>query len=61
MAEGGDTKTLVAAKATYKKAEGYLYLTDQPYRIVWVNGQTGAVPVQFFTNDCTSKVPLLLG
>jgi hypothetical protein len=55
MADESETTTLVAAKASFKKAEGYLYLTDHPYRIVWVNGQTGTVPLQFSTNDCTSK------
>jgi hypothetical protein len=55
MAEGGNTATLLAAKASYKKIEGYLYLTDQPFRIVWVNGQTNEIPVQLFSTECTSK------
>ncbi|KAG8834705.1 RNA polymerase II transcription factor B subunit 1 [Serendipita sp. 399] len=52
--EGGNTVTLLAARAIYKKVEGYLYLTDKPYRIVWVHPQTGEVPVALSTNDCTN-------
>ncbi|KAG9056445.1 RNA polymerase II transcription factor B subunit 1 [Serendipita sp. 407] len=56
--EGGNTATLLAARAIYKKVEGYLYLTDKPYRIVWVHPTTGEVPVALSTNECTSKQTL---
>ncbi|KAG8759913.1 RNA polymerase II transcription factor B subunit 1, partial [Serendipita sp. 396] len=52
--EGGNTATLLAARAIYKKVEGYLYLTDKPYRIVWVHPTTGEVPVALSTNECTN-------
>lgn len=51
----GNTATVLAANASYMKADGYLYLTDEPYRIVWVNAESGAVTIRFSTNECTSK------
>ncbi|PVG02486.1 hypothetical protein CPB86DRAFT_864878 [Serendipita vermifera] len=54
MAEGGNTATLLAARASYKKTEGYLYLTEQPFRIVWVNPQTGEDPLVLSSTDFTN-------
>jgi hypothetical protein len=54
----GNTETRLAARASYKKQDGYLYLTEYPHRVVWVNGKTGAVPIQLLTTDCTSMLSL---
>lgn len=42
-AEQGNTKTLLGARASLKKRPGYLYLTDEPHRLVWMDEQ-GSVP-----------------
>jgi hypothetical protein len=63
--EEGNTKTLLSARASLKKKPGYLYLTDEPHRLVWVNEHTQQLSMHFLTSELTSwsrfpnYVPLL--
>lgn len=50
----GNTKTLLSARASLKKKSGFLYLTDEPHRLVWVNEQTGQLSMHFLTTELTS-------
>jgi len=50
----GDTATIAAARAKYSKQEGYLYLTDAPHRVIWVNASTQLPELMLAADDITS-------
>jgi hypothetical protein len=50
----GDTATIAAARAKYSKQDGFLYLTDAPHRVIWVNASTKLPELLLAADDITS-------
>lgn len=50
----GDTVTIAAARARYSKQDGFLYLTDAPHRVIWVNANTKNPELMLAADDITS-------
>jgi hypothetical protein len=50
----GDTATIAAARAKYNKQDGFLYLTDSPHRVIWVNASSKLPELLLPADDITS-------